>query len=268
MTYLDFFSGSHGHFLEYVINTWLFKSPRVSNIFTEHGSCHRIRNNTAYMAHRIVEAAHYTEFDISKNIPTKLIRINFNQDWTNWIYQINVMSRAGDIPLEKKLKLIPESVRNSPAKLRNEWYAKFNSTVAGYPLPDNWRWPDAAVFEFGMESLFDLVEFYSELYRLAEFLEITFVPDQELSDLLEEFLTRNQGWQHYKECKQLVHAAIAGKDIAFFSNEILQALINSLLSKSIGIFDGELFDNDSYPTTTGQIWNILDRHLKTFDQRF
>jgi hypothetical protein len=31
--YLDFFSGSHGHFLEYVINTWLFKGPCVDNIF-------------------------------------------------------------------------------------------------------------------------------------------------------------------------------------------------------------------------------------------
>lgn len=268
MIYLDFFSGSHGHFLEYVINTWLFKGPRVPNIFTEHGSCHQIRNDTEYMAHRIVKAAHYTEFDISQNTPIKLIRININQDWSNWIYQINVMSRAGDIPLEKKIKSTPASVRHSLSKFRNEWYAKFNSTVDGYRQPDNWRWADTAVFEFGMESLFDLVEFYNELYCLAEFLEITFVPDQELSDLLEEFYTRNQGWQHYKECKQLVHAVIAGNNIEFSSNVISQALINSLLSKSIGIFDGELFDNDSYPTTTGQIWNILDRHLKTFDQRF
>jgi hypothetical protein len=220
------------------------------------------------MAHRIVEAAHYTEFGVSQNTPTKLIRININQDWANWIYQINVMSRAGDIPLEKKIKLTTESVRHSPAKFRNEWYAKFNSTVDGYPLPNNWRWPDAAVVEFGMESLFDLVEFYNELYCLAEFLEITFVPDQELSDLSEGFLTRNQGWQYYKECKNLVCAAIAGNNIEFVSNEISQALINSLLSKSVGIFDGELFDNDSYPTTTCQIWNKVDQHLKTFDQRF
>jgi hypothetical protein len=268
MVYLDFFSGSHGHFLEYVINTWLFKGPRVSNIFTEHGSCHRIRNDTEYMAHRIVKSAHYTEFNILQNVPNKLIRININQDWTNWIYQINVMSRAGDIPLEKKIKSTPESVRCSPAKLRNEWYAKFNSSVDGYSLPNNWRWSDTAVFEFNMESLFNLVEFYNELYRLAEFLEITFVPDQELSDLLEEFLTRNQGWQYYKESKRLVHDVIAGNNIEFFSNEISQALINSLLSKSVGIFDGELFDNDSYPTTTCEIWNMVDQHLKTFDQRF
>ena len=119
-----------------------------------------------------------------------------------------------------------------------------------------------------MESLFDLVEFYNELYLLAEFLEITFVPDQELSDLLEEFLTRNQGWQYYKECKHLVHAAIAGKNIEFSSNEISQALINSLLSKSVGIFDGVLFDNNDYPTTTGHLRNIMDQHLKTFGQRF
>ena len=268
MIYLDFFSGSHGHFIEYVINTWLFKGPRVSNIFTEHGSCHQIRNDIAYMTHKIVEAAHYTEFNISQNIPTKLIRININQDWANWIYQINVMSRAGDIPLEKKLKLMPESVRNSPRKFRNEWYAKFNSTVDGYPLPGNWRWPDTAVFEFRIESLFDLVEFYNELYRLSEFLEITFVPDQELSDLLEEFLIKNQGWQCYKNCKQIVHSALTGNNIEFSSNEMSQALINSLLSKTVGVFDGDLFDHDKYPANTAQLRQCINLHLKTFDQRF
>jgi hypothetical protein len=65
-----------------------------------------------------------------------------------------------------------------------------------------------------------------------------------------------------------VHATMAGNDIEFFSTEMSQALINSLLSNSVGVFYGELFDNDNYPTTTCQIWNIVDQHLKTFDQRF
>jgi hypothetical protein len=65
-----------------------------------------------------------------------------------------------------------------------------------------------------------------------------------------------------------VHAAIVGNNIEFFSTEMSQALINSLLSKSVGIFDGELFDNDSYPSNTCQLWNMVDQHLKTFDQKF
>lgn len=268
MIHLDFFGASHGHFLEYVINTWLLKGPRVPNIFTEHGSSHLIRSDTEYMAHRIVEAAHYTEFNMLNQSPTNLIRISINSDWGNWIYQINVMYRAGDVPSAQKIKLTPESVRNTPWEFRNEWYAKFNSTDHGYHCPSNWLWPNLSAFEFRMESLFDLVEFYDELHRLAKFLELTFVPDQELSNLLENFLIKNQGWQCYKESKQLVHAVMAGNNVEFYSTEMSQALINSLLSKSIGIFDGELFSNNDYPTNTSQIWKIVDQHLKTFDQRF
>jgi hypothetical protein len=41
-----------------------------------------------------------------------------------------------------------------------------------------------------------------------------------------------------------------------------------MLTQTIGVFDGELFDSDSYPSNTSQLWNLIDQHLKTFDQRF
>lgn len=268
MIYLDFFSGAHGHFLEYVINTWIFKGPRMPNIFTKLGTCHLPGRNLNYIAQRAVAAEHYTEYNISQNIPIKLVRITINHDWTNWIYQINVMSRAGDMPLEKKLTSTPESVRNSPNKFRNEWYAKFNLSGFGYQQPGHWRWPDVSSFEFCMESLFDLVEFYNELYRLSEFLEEKFVPDQELTDLLEEFLIKNQGWQCYKKSKHIVHHALVGNNIEFHSDEMSQALINTLLSRTIGVCDGKLFDHDDYPTNTAQLRECIDLHLKTFSHRF
>jgi hypothetical protein len=268
MIYLDFFSGSHGHFLEYVINTWLFKGPRVQHIFTNQGACHGIRNDQIYMQNRLVQSAHYSEFGRKLKNPTKLIRISINQNWTNWIYQINVVARAGDIPLEKKITQVPESIRSIPSEFRNNWYAKFNSASNGYPLPGNWVSPDIPVFNFPMESLFDTVSFYTELHKLAAFLKTTFVPDQELSVLLDEFLNQNQGWQYYTKSKQLVTAAFAIKKIDFTSNEILQALINSMLSAAVGVFDGELFDNNDYPTNTLEIAELIAHHLQTFDRRF
>jgi hypothetical protein len=268
MIYLDFFSGSHGHFLEYVINTWLFKGPRVQNIFTNQGACHGIRNDRAYMQHRVVQSAHYSEFGIELKNPSKLVRISINQNWTNWIYQINVVARAGDIPLEKKITQVPESVRSVASEFRNDWYAKFNLINNGYNRPGNWTRPDIPAFDFSMESLFDPVCFYTELYRLAAFLETTFVPDQELSTLLEEFLNQNQGWQYYTKSKQLATAAFAGKKIEFTSDEILQALINSVLSSAVGVFDGELFDSNSYPSDTQELSKLITHHLQTFDLRF
>jgi hypothetical protein len=112
------------------------------------------------------------------------------------------------------------------------------------------------------------VKFYTELYKLADFLETTFVPDQELSALLDEFLNKNQGWQYYTKSKQLVAFAFAGKKVEFTSNEILQALINSMLSASVGVFDGKLFDQDTYPSDTLGLSALISTHLQTFDQRF
>jgi hypothetical protein len=268
MILLDFFSGSHGHFLEYVINTWLFKGPRVANIFTDLGTSHLIRKNTSYLQHRIIESGHYSEFNYDQGTPDKVIRISINDSWANWIYQINVLSRAGDIPLEKKLSLTPLSVRLNPSKLRNEWYAKFNLVENGYSVPGNWRWQDISSFDFPMESLFDPIDFYHELYKLSNFLETTFVPDIELSNLLHEFLNKNQGWTHYKDCKNIIRAVFSGNNVEFSSNEILQALINSSLTESIGMFDGDLFDCCEYPTSTSQIWQLIEKHLHTFDSKF
>ena len=268
MIYLDFFSGSHGHFLEYVINTWLFKGPRVPHVFTSGGTSHGIRSDQMYMQHRMIQAAHYSEFDIALYNPSKLVKISINQPWAKWIYQINVVARAGDIPLEKKITQVPESVRNDPSQYRNDWYAKFNFADNGYNLPGNWTKPELASYDFPMESLFDTVEFYTELYKLADFLETTFVPDQELSVLLVEFLNKNQGWQYYTKSKQLVAFAFAGKKVEFTSDEILQALINSMLSACVGVFDGKLFDQVTYPSDTLDLSASISEHLQTFDQRF
>jgi hypothetical protein len=94
------------------------------------------------------------------------------------------------------------------------------------------------------------------------------VPDQELSVLLVEFLNKNQGWQYYTKSKQLVAFAFAGKKVEFTSDEILQALINSMLSACVGVFDGKLFDQVTYPSDTLDLSASISEHLQTFDQRF
>jgi hypothetical protein len=266
--YLDFFSGSHGHFLEYVINTWLFKGPRVKNIFNSLGTSHYIRSDSKYMSNRVVTAKHYSEFNIDPNTPDQVIRVSILDDYAKWIYQVNVIERAGDIPAEKKNKEIPDTIKNIPHVFRNNWYSKFNFEENGYVYPGNWRWQEIPAFDFPMESLFDITEFYRVLYKLSNFLNTTFVPDHELAQLLESFLLKNQGWQSYSKCKTIVHESLTGNNIDFDSNICEQALINSMLTQTIGVFDGELFDSDSYPSNTSQLWNLIDQHLKTFDQRF
>lgn len=267
--YLDFFSGSHGHFLEYVINTWIFKGPRVDNIFNTLGASHLIRFDSEYMVNRVVTAKHYSEFNIDHTTPDKVIRVSISDYYAKWIYQINISERAGDIPIEKRnKKMIPDTIRNIPHAFRNNWYSKFNFEENGYVYPGNWRWQEITSFDFPMESLFEITELYSTLYKLSSFFNMTFVPDQELGQIFEKFLIKNQGWQSYLKCKNIVHESLMGHNIEFSSTIYEQALINSMLTQTVGIFDGELFDCDTYPNTTAQIWHQIDHHLKTFDQRF
>ena len=81
-------------------------------------------------------------------------------------------------------------------------------------------------------------------------------------------MNQNQGWQYYTKSKQLTTAAFAGKKIEFASDEILQAMINSILSSTVGVFDGKLFDSNDYPTNTLAVSELITQHLQTFDQRF
>lgn len=267
MILLDFFSGSHGHFLEYVINTYIFKSTRVSDIFTEFGSSHGIRQDSSYMSNRAVHAAHYSEFNISQPIsPEKVVRISVASQMEKVIYQINVMYRAGDIPIEKKIKSIPESIRNSASQLRLDYFSKLNGR--GYQTPANWRWNDLPSYEFPMCSLFNLCDFYIELKKLAQFLEHSFNPDSSLTQIWQEFMQKNQGWQCWYNSQELLTKSLANENFDFTSDIWTQALLNYLLSQSIGICDGVLFDKDNYPSNTSQIYQIAQQYICDFDSRF
>lgn len=267
MIFLDFFSGSHGHFLEYVINTYIFKGPRVSNFFTELGASHGIRHDADYMSNRIVYAGHYTEFDIIiPEKPTQVVRISTTSQMEQSIYQINIMHRAGDIPVEKKMMLIPESVRNNKSQLRLDYFSKLSDT--GYSLPGNWRWNDVPNYEFAMGSLFDLCDFYIELKKLAHFLNHSFSPDESLAKLWQEFMQRNQGWNYWKTSQDLITKALANENFEFNADLWTQALLNYLLEQSIGICDGVLFDNNTYPSNTNQLYQIVQQYIQDFDNRF
>lgn len=268
MILLDFFSGSHGHFLEYVVNTWFFGGPKVPNLFTDLGTCHGIRAHQQYEQQKIVCGGHYSEYNLSTAAPQKIIRISIDSDWGNYIYQINVMSRAGDIPIEKKIQQTSQLIRETPRLYRNEWFSKFNFVENSYSLPGNWRWPDLAAFEFRMEALFDHVEFYQELYRLSAYLQQSFQPDSDLSRVLESFLNKNQGWQYWHRAKLIAQQTLLGNSMSFDSDEILQALINTILSQCVGIYDGVLFDTDHYPTDTLLLYSALHQHLAAFDHKF
>ena len=62
------------------------------------------------MSNRVVTAKHYSEFNIDSDTPDQVIRISILDDYAKWIYQINIIERAGDIPAEKKNKEINTTI--------------------------------------------------------------------------------------------------------------------------------------------------------------
>ena len=262
---IDFYSGSHGHFLEYVVNSYIFKGPRIENVLTNLGTSHGPKLSSLYRESRMIRCGHYSEFDrpLSQD-PKQIVRISVSSTFEKTVYQINVMHRAGDIPVEKKIMDIPDSIRNNTSLLRNDYYSKLHDN--GYTVPKKWKWDQIPNYEFSMGSLYNLHDFYNELQMLADFLAHSFTPDQSLVGLWREFMQKNQGWQCWNQAQILLQKSLANEDYEFLADVWTQAVLNSFLSKCVRIYDGELFENFNYPTNTQQIYTIIQKHLINLDQ--
>lgn len=264
---IDFHGASHGHFLEYVINTWIYNGPRVE-IFTNLGTSHLPRKNPIYQEHRMIKCGHFTEYNISHDAPEKVVRITVNGKAAQQIHIVNVMYRSGDVPLETKYKMIPLDVVDNPSLLRTNWFSKFTDAEHIYKLDYEWLWPQTPAFEFPMDHLYDLTAFYQTLQQCADFLEQRFTPDQELCAIWKKFIEMNQGLQCYKKSRQIVESALTNQDFVFDSNESEQALINVMLTDTVNLYDGPLFEDHTYPTNAKQIWQHIQRHINEFDDKF
>ena len=268
---LDFFGGTHGHFLEYVINSYIFRGPRVDNLFTPLGTSHNASANDDYRSNRRVGAAHYSEMNMPwpTEDPEKLIRISVSGFKGHVCYQINLSSRAGDVELSKKELEIAEDVRTVPAKLRNQYYSKFNTFDLYAEIPSNWRSDTTGqLFDFPMTACYNWFEFLTTLRKLAAFLSHTFNPDPTLAALWQQFINKNQGLQSWYRCKNLLDKVSNNQDYNVELSIHEQGLLNLMLTDSFGICDGPLFDNDQYPTNTQEIWSHVKHYIDTFDNRF
>lgn len=268
---IDFHGATHGHFLEYVINSWIYNGHRVDRIFTDLGTSHNPRSVTEYQNSCMIKCNHFTEFTEKIHYtsrPEKIIRITVNTPVGKWIHMINVMYRVGDVTLPNSYKLIPDKILNSPAKLRMNWFSKFVDDENSYRLDYPWRWPDVNGFYFPMENFYDLSVFYQTLHQCAAYLEHKFIPDNELYIVWKEFIQLNQGVQIYNKSKQIVELALGQEYHEFHSTEPEQALINVILSTIIGLHDGPLFSNNTYATNTIEVWKFVKEHLDNFDKRF
>ena len=253
-----------------MINCWIFNCSRTDNLFTHTGACHGAKEDEKYKKESLIRCGHLSQDDLEINqLPEKIIRISVDDFVGFCCYQINVICRAGDIPKKvKEISTVSQDILNSPAMLRMDYFSKFSSKEFAYELPTHWKFQDIASLEINMSCLYDFFSFLETLKKIADFLEHKFSPDQELFYLWEEFMNRNQGWQSWILCNDLVKDTMANRDRVIELEIEQQALLNLLLSKSIGIFDGDLFDRPDYPSNTKEIYGLIKKHLDIFDSKF
>lgn len=264
MIWLDFHGSTHGHFLEYVSNIWIMKTPSGSkNIFhPETGSAHS--TDLEYKNNRIIKCGHFSTSKVFTPDPTdQIIQINFEHtnDRDFFIGMTNAIYKAADVGFERHINTAPPDVLKSPAKHRNLWYSRINERDNYFQIYGELKAWDEPMHTFAFRSFFNLVEFFKELNALAHFLNQTFVPDDSLEDIWKTFISRNQGLQSYNKCQHILESIISNADTPIQCTPIEEGWINFNLSKMFRLYDGILFESDAYPTSTKEISNIVKEHL-------
>jgi hypothetical protein len=273
---LDFAPGLHGHFLEYILNRYIFKiTADVDSIFQSSGACHPINTDKIYLADKIVRQRHYSSFDIDYPADTKkiiFIQRCARQDFillTNMYHRCHPDSiNVTDFNVDE-IKKLQESMMlaGSNQELKNDWYSKL--LESRFELADQQPITDLPVFNFAYESFFALDEFLLEIKKTADFLEQTFDFDRSLVKIWKEFIQRNQGYHAWVHGNELFAHVVAGNDVAVIDDWKIHAYLNYKISTIFSLHDHpDLFGLGTYPTSTKQIHDIIMDHMSSFDNRW
>ena len=276
MIALDFASGLHGHFLEYVINHYIFRGLKLDDIFQSSGAVDRINVYKEYQNSKIVHCGHYSSFGNRWNDTTSkviFIRPNSELDFvllTNIYHRCHPTETQQFDPDAEKIKQYHRDCMLLDAteewQLKNNWFAKLSERhfdhATCYPQTD------LPIFEFDFACFFNFVTFVKELQQISKFVDMTLIYDSSLYDLWEEFLSRNQGYKLYTEANNIVSHACANRSYTIPDDWKLHAYLNHVMSKSFRLCDGVLHSNQLYPTDTCELYKIITQHLEEFDNRF
>jgi hypothetical protein len=274
---IDYAPGLHGHFLEYIINRYIFEiGCEVDTIFQSSGAVHAINADPHYRANRIAQCRHYSSFKTAMAKDTShvvFVKHNPKLDFillTNIYYRchpdfLNVSDFNFKEVFEAYNKMMAMDIQ-TPRELRENWYTKLQERH--FDMTKDY--PDTAVpiFDFDFTCFFSLPKFLQELKNVALFLNSTFKFDQSLSQLWHDFIARNQGYQLYIAGQEILTAIYSRESKPIPNDWKLQAYLNSEITKVFELYDGILFDNDNYPAETSQVYDVIMEHLENFDNRF
>jgi len=272
MFLIDFAPAAHGHFLQYVINNYIFNINCKFDIFSASGAAHNTEYNSDYNVKSIIDYMHCSSYD--QLIPKRYQKIVYIKHDIRYDYIMlyNSYDRChGFLPSNSQKELINamhDDILSEPNDIRRRanWYSKLMNR-SGF-LTDQVSKQintDKPVYKFKYSSFFDVNLFYAELQQISKFFADTFTPDDSLAHLHQKFLDKNDGYSSYKKCMNILESIHLNQDTEITTDWKEEAFLNYNLTKIYRIHSGDLFNND-YPRNTKIIYNIVQEHLRLLDK--
>jgi len=256
---LDFVAGTHGHFIEYVLNRSIGFTNVSFDPFTSLGTSHQ--KPKEYLNNRTIICNHWFENDpsaITKS--SKIIRIVFDQDDILLVSSVSLL-RAADLSIDNNFLHI-----DTAKKLNNRYYAdtlekiyqsydflnrtqdhiprnvlreyfKFgfaDPTVNGYwkKLQQMCNLPANDVFEITLKQIYDIDCLQDVLQKISAWLDQPMDTGQWLSELHQKFLDMLPFRNHQNQCDTIIQAVINRLDLAIPALSLLQeSYINGKLER-------------------------------------
>jgi hypothetical protein len=271
---IDFVAGTHGHFLEIVLNKFFNTTLVDFDPFDELGASHKVTKE--YLDTRVFVAQHW--FDRAREqLPQfdKAISIQFDQDDLLLVSSVSLL-RAGNTGIENDMLEI-----DTVSKLDNKFYSSllaeiltaypgacdisgsiprnvlreffkfgfFDPSINGYWKKQQQMHYTMSVFVFKFKAFYNYNVFVEHLLKLEKFLGMPLKLNDELEKLHRKFLAKIPYVGNQAQCDDIVSAVQSGKDQIIAPLTLLQeSYINA---KMENIYNKEMpFHNPNYFTST------------------
>jgi hypothetical protein len=292
--YINFTGGSYGHFLEYVLNRYVFKidygKTTEHSLFDMFGASH-VRDSV-YLANRKIIATHLDfsdrylcDYDLKNEDIVVAITVSFD-DRYELLYNENL--RAGSVDVDFYDLEINTINKLSHPDVKWKWENFINFLVNQYGARRNYsrqllrdvffsslldptmrlnnlinvKYKKEPNLKISMSSFHNFVDFYKNIKKLAEVLNPdTNIDMLELYTMWEIFDSKNIAKKSKQRCDEILEAIKLNKSLAFQCNIVEEAWINCNITEIYNINRELDCFNDTYPTNTLHIRNQIDKYL-------
>jgi hypothetical protein len=285
MIYIDFYAGSHGHFLEFLINKYVYKDPQFENFlpFTDQGTSHnRVFDPNLTESTLQCQSTHYSYDDQQKLVGREklilikkikpddlIIRIVVEHDSLYYIIY-NAHTRAGDISLDvhslevdtvaklksaKKfqpwLKFIDHNNDSPRSILRNMIYSQIREYGMFAQINNFYNFTSPSnVINLEISTFYDINLLSDFLVSVADRCSVT-VDLTGLREIWEMFISKVESVYSRKKIDDIFEKIVNNISYDFGKlNIIEEAYLNVRITQTFDIHSGISVFSDNYPSNT------------------